>query len=63
MIGKRVKFLPGPMPQDLVGQTGTVESQMELGAPNAWIVTLDNDVPGHYSGTAWAFTDELEVIE
>jgi hypothetical protein len=58
--GDKVKFKNAPIPSDyLNGETGVIESAFEMG----WVVKLDNDVPGHYTGKSWGYESELEVIE
>lgn len=64
MIGKRVrvKNIPEHGWTDLNGETGTVTEAFDEGAIHGWIVKLDNDVAGVYSGVVWAKDVELEII-
>jgi hypothetical protein len=45
----------------LPGATGTVIEAYDL--PSAWVVRLDQGWPGFYSGTAWGYRDEMEVLD
>lgn len=65
MIGKHVRFRmsndsPGSIDVRLIGRTGVV--QKPFLDVNSWIVRLDQNVPGFYSGEAFAYECEMEVI-
>lgn len=63
-IGDWVRFIDKvPGEPKLNGQTGVIESVHDDGDFHRWVVRLDNDIAGFYSGRAWAEIEELIVLE
>lgn len=62
-IGDHVTFKDywNTLPESLIGETGIVESIWDSAAE--FIVKLDHDVPGFYSGTAWVNEFEMEIVK
>jgi hypothetical protein len=53
-------YSPGAIDTRLIGRTGVVTKQfLDV---NSWVVKLDQDVPGFYSGEAFVYECEMEVI-
>lgn len=59
--GDHVKFLEIEGEPRLKDQTGIILPKSAI--MGRYTVALDNDVPGFYSGTAWADDHELELVE
>jgi predicted acyltransferase (DUF342 family) len=68
-VGSKVRYVNQPaLVGELAGVTGTVvaprvriDTMEQL--DGSWIIVLDSQVPGLYTGKAWAYPAELEEIQ